>query len=583
MTLPFRRRHHDHETSHGRARALTSAEMVEPLGADEAAWLGRHLESCLECQRDRAAFLADRLLLRSLRERTPEPPRDLWAKTSAALEREARARRGRATSVPARARGLPFGAAAGALLVLVVIGASIVPPLFPPTGTPGSSQADTGTADPQATIFFITAGRVSFIRSAPNGAWEFVTADVDAVCPRNRPTCQQLVEDNPGRPVSVAGTPTGMTISPNDKQLVVAARGAGALPDRILVVPVPSASPVVTPAPIETVTTLPSSEPQSPDTASPEPSVAVPDGTIEIASGVRVVGEAAYSADGQWLAFSARPSDGSTGPDLYLWNVDEPTAVAITTDHRTYFSNWLGGMVVASRVDVPAPPVATDEADGTPTTDVGDAPVVGHPTSFLLDPATLDRTDIDHPDVWLPVVDPTGRFVAYWSGTLTPTADGADWQLGDGQLVLDGWSAGPDAEASAEPDESVDPEATRAPGLGPIGNPVTIVDGETAVFKAKFDPSGTRLAVWVGEQLDADVGRLHLIALDAVTGAVEPGPEPLPGEPALRRFSMDKGRLAWVSPSGQDGQESAVQVLGWSNSQFGEIRTIPAKGLYLVR
>jgi hypothetical protein len=38
-----------------------------------------------------------------------------------------------------------------------------------------------------------------------------------------------------------------------------------------------------------------------------------------------------------------------------------------------------------------------------------------------------------------------------------------------------------------------------------------------------------------------------------------------------------------VSPSGQDGQESSVQILGWSNDAFGEIRTIPSRDLYIVR
>ena len=71
--------------------------------------------------------------------------------------------------------------------------------------------------------------------------------------------------------------------------------------------------------------------------------------------------------------------------------------------------------------------------------------------------------------------------------------------------------------------------------------------------------------------------------LDPVTGAIDTDVAPLPGAPALRRFSIDVGRLAWVSPSGQDGQESAVQVLGWARDEFGEIRTIPAKDLYIVR
>jgi hypothetical protein len=38
-----------------------------------------------------------------------------------------------------------------------------------------------------------------------------------------------------------------------------------------------------------------------------------------------------------------------------------------------------------------------------------------------------------------------------------------------------------------------------------------------------------------------------------------------------------------VSPSGQDGQQSAVKVLGWSKSEFGEIQTRAATDLYIVR
>jgi hypothetical protein len=590
VTLPFRRRHHDDESSHDRARALTSAGMLERLGSDDAGWLAGHLESCAECRQEREAFLADRDLLRGLREHTPEPPRDLWARTSAALEREARTNRGRPTGAPARSRGLPFGALAGALIVLVVIGASIIPPIRPPSATAGTTFAALISSEPQATTFQVTAGPVSYLRTAANGSWEFVRADIDGVCPRSRPSCRRLTEDGPGRPVNLGGTPVGMTISPNEDQLVVEARGAGTAPDRILVVPVPSASPAVTPAPTTPVATepattqAPSAEPATPEPASPEPS-ATADVIIEIASGVMVVGEAAYSSDGRWLAFSARPSNGTAGPDLYLWSVGQPTAVAVTTDHRTYFSAWLGGQLLASRVDLVGSPPASDAPTAAPDADASDAPatIEAHATSFLLDPATLTRTDLTQPDLWMPVVDPTGRFVAYWSGTLMPTADGLDWQPGTGQLVLSAWSAGPDAQPSADPDTTADPAGTPLPAFGPTGTPVTIVGGPTAAFKAKFDPTGTRLAVWVGEQLDADVGRLHLVVLDPTTGAIAAGPEPLTGVPALRRFSIDVGRVAWVTPSGQDGQESTVQVLGWTSTEFGEIRTIPAKALYIVR
>lgn len=579
MTLPFRRRHHDDETSHDRARALTSTEMLEPLDATEATWLAGHLESCAECQLDRDAFLADRALLRGLRAHTPEPPRDLWARTSAAIERESQARRGRGPARTARARGLPFGAAAGALIVMVVIGASLIPAIPPPSSTPGNSALGRVSSEPQATTFEVTAGPVAYLRSGADGSWEFVSADVDGVCPRTRPSCRPLAEDDPGRPVSLAGTLIGVTISPNDDQLVVEARGTGPGPYKIYVVPVPTASPAVTPPPTPAATAGTSSgEPPTTVPATPKPTDPTPSPTavavLEIASGVKVVGEAAYSADGRWLAFSARPSDGSTGPDLYFWTVGQPTAVAVTNDHRTYFSAWLDTQVLASRVGEPVRPAASDDPTAVPQ------PAEVHPSSFLLDPATLTETAIGRSDLWLPVVDPSGRRAAFWSGTLVPTADGLDWQLGTGKVVLSDWSAGPAPAATHGP---AMPEPTAAPALGPTGTAVTVVSDHAAAFKAKFDPSGTRLAVWVGEELDADVGRLHLVVLDPTTGAIAAGPEPLAGTPALRKFSIGIGRLAWVTPSGQDGQDSTVQVLGWSSTDFGEIRSIPAKALYLVR
>jgi len=217
--------------------------------------------------------------------------------------------------------------------------------------------------------------------------------------------------------------------------------------------------------------------------------------------------------------------------------------------------------------------------------------------SFLLDPTTLASEDLAQPDVWMPVVDREGRFATYWNGTLRPTSDGHDWQLATGHLVLDGWSQplgdplatpGPidlPTGAAAGGNPSQEPGASPTPPtIGPAGTPTTVVPGEIAAFKAMFDPSGTRLAVWVGETVDAPVGRLHLIVLDPRTRAVSTTVEqPLPGAPSLRRFSIDVGRVAWVSPNGQDGKESAVQVLAWSRDDFGEIQTLPAKDLYIVR
>jgi hypothetical protein len=251
---------------------------------------------------------------------------------------------------------------------------------------------------------------------------------VDAVCPRAQSGCESLGEDVHGRPVALGNSPASISISPDELHLVVESLGQGQGPNKILVVPVPSATPAATPE-IEATPAPPSIEPSgAPETAptspSPIPSSAIDGGVIEIASGVTVVGDTAYSDDGTWLAFSARPTDGSAGPDLYLWHVGDPSALPVTTDHETYFSAWLGNEVLASRVDVSAAPSASndpsatgDPAAATPAATIGAdssagagpataAPVVeGHPSSFLLDPATLARSEIAEPDVWLPVVD----------------------------------------------------------------------------------------------------------------------------------------------------------------------------------
>ena len=631
MTLPFRRRHHDAESGHDRARMLMSDGLLATLEPDDAAWLGRHLDGCVECGRDWKAFRADHRFMQSLRDTTPEPPRDLWARTSAALDREAEKRGSPAASrsarEPGRARGwraLPLGAGASVLVLAVVIGAQLIgtsprPPTSTAQGTlpiavlptPAPTGLDLPPADP-----------VAIFRETANGSWELVYKDVKEVCPSSHRRCvPKPSNDGEAQPIDVGEAPTRVALS--EGRLVIASDPTEGDPGRVLVVPV--AGPGETPEPV--VTSPPTSPPSSGE--SPSPPIATPaptpPGAIAIATDIRVVGDVAYSADGRWLAFSAEPADGSTGPDLYLWSPGQPTATAVTSDHQTYFSSWHGGAVLASRIEIPgeptepgasgdpeatakpnetdkpgrgnqgggkpraseAPTAAPTATDGVPDSsgqpDGSGAPSVeGRPLSFLLDPETLERTDLTRPDVWLPVLDPSGQFVVYWSGTLR-SDDGRPWALGTGELVLDRWSAGGEPGASAAP-ESRGPSASAGPApsapLGPAGSQVIVVPGVKASFEARFDPRGERLAIWVGEALDEEVGRLHLLVIDPDTGEVAEG-SPLQGEPALRRFSIDKGLLAWVTPRGQDGRESIVQVLGWKGDEFGEIETEPGSDLYL--
>ncbi len=609
MTLPFRRRHHDDEASHDRARAIWSVGMLEPIEPADEAWLAGHLASCLECRVDRERYVADRALLRTLREHAPEPPRDLWARTSAALERES-GRSRRAVPAPAPRRswlaGWPLGAASGLLVVVVVVGATLISqrPIIPPPGTPGPSSVAHVTLEPGPTPLQVAAADVGWIRAAEDGSWEFIVADVDTVCPNERPGCPNL-QQSVRAPLDLTAPPVGVTRSPARNELVVIAAADDARPGRLLVVDVQAATPGPTPGAGETAT--------PPGSPTPVPTIAV---AREIATGIEVIGDPAYSDDGRWLAFTARPSDGSSGPDLYLWQTGDATAVRVTSDGRTYFSSWLGDRILASRVEpiVVAVPSASAQPASSPDGSAGpgssptsdpavspepsDDPVIeGRPVSFVLDPATNVVIDLAQPDVWLPVVDPTRAVVVYWSGSVI-WSDAGGWAPGAGQLVLDRWlgvvddagtpapgspSPGPPETAAPPTDGPSAVPASPAATEGPAGTASTLLIGPIAAFEARFDPTGGLLALWTVEHAGGEVGTIRLVVVDLEEGTVDDSASPLDGVPAAHGFSIDRGRLAWVTPPGQDGRQSSVQVLAWTGREFGRVETIPADQLIVLR
>lgn len=658
MTLPFRRRHNDAEVSHDRARSLISTGFLQQLDGPDAAWLAAHLSGCRLCTSDAEAYAADRELLRGLRDQSPQPPRDLWARTAAGLQQEGPRRSRR---VPGRgvARGgsmtgwrfgrVPVGVLAAAVVIVVVVGVSLAPhDLSPgPSGPPGSDVA-VATPYPGATPFSVTADALVWIQVGANGSYDLRRAPVDSVCPDVHSGCATL-ESGSITPLALTQAPQAVIQSPSGSEIVVVTSPSSLGGAEVVVVPVPtivpnptsaptSSGPATTasPTPVATPEPTPRSTPTAPRTAGPSPSPissattsvpptasAGPTPSVSpavghaIVTGVTVVGDAAYSPDGTWLAFSARPADGSSGPDLYLWHVGDDHASAVTSNHRTFFAAWLGNKVLANVVvptiplSPPGAPLSSPQPDASAQQqDVSaqpsmsaepSAPVEEHPIAVTIDPETHLTTIVAAQDMWLPTVDPTGRTVVYWAGTVTLDASGTGWALGSGRLVLDGWQSGtlvsaPNASgapaATRDRPHDVSPTATpsggsagspNAAGIGPAGHPVTITEGPSTGFDAAFDPTGLRLAVWLADASDPGIGTLRLIVLDPVTLQIDPATDPLPAVAALRGISISEGRLAWVTPPGQDGQGSHVQVLGWRGASFGQIRTIQAGHLFVVR
>ena len=609
------RRRPDHWSSpHERARVRAAERLDGPLGLTEATWLDEHLAGCAECAAVAAAYAADRETLQALRGAMPEPPRDLWARTAAAIEIESSARHGGA-SRPA-GRRIPIGALSGLAVIAVVVGVSTMSSgLF--LGTSPTEQQALGSADGDApsaatdttaeggagralpTPIAVGAGAVTWIDLDSDGTLAYNRARVDEVCPaENKDGCATLA-DSGVRQMRFSSTPESIIASPDETTAVVVSRNASGA-QRMVVVdlppadeasapvgPGPTVAPAATQSPEPTTapaspatesatpsdepdaTPSPSSEPPASETPITTPSVdasaapsddplvaasdapsASPEATtaasLAIADEIEIIGEsAAFSQDGTWFAFTARPAGAETGSDVYLWKVGDADAIRLTADGGSAFASWSGDQVVVSR------PMTGDVVGGEA------APTVTAAT-VTIDPA--DGTESPASTAWRPAVDPQQRQAVGWSGTVAMDEQGT-WHPAEGRLELQPW-----------------PNTTDGSG------PQVVVEGPLNEFDARWDDAGEWFAVWTADAADPTIGRLSLFHVDPATGLLE-RPEGAPADvPALPGFSIGDGRLAWATPPGQGGEGSRVQIVAWGeDANVGGIETAPGESLVVVR
>ncbi len=433
-----------------------------------------------------------------------------------------------------------------------------------PTSVPSSSIPTPGALSPTPSVTGVAA-----------------TPPVATPVPTGSPSPRPTGTPSPASAVPAASASAGPTApAPTASLLPTAA---------------PSGEPGATP-PASDVPTPPASLVSIPP-ASPAPSAAV---TTPIVEGVVLVGAPpAYSTDGQWVAFSARASDGTRGPDIYVWHVGDAKARLLTTDHASVFSAWdvdqiLGSAVLlagstgsgtsavkitAAASPAAASPAASAEPSATPAPSMSPSPAVptgraapsaspspavpsappsGPVVSFLLDPVTGAQTPIARPGVWRPVVDPTNRSVVFWTGNQALDPATNTWIPTNGRLVTADWQAlvGPG-------------DVTAMPLPGSAG-----LAGVTS-WDVRWDPSGRHLAVWIADTTDRSAGRLSLFAVNA-DGSV--GDTLLADIAALPGLSLGSDRLAWASPPGQNGQGSTMSVYAWSKDGAGSLHGAPDPG-----
>ena len=257
-----------------------------------------------------------------------------------------------------------------------------------------------------------------------------------------------------------------------------------------------------------------------------------PDGSIRIASDVIVVGGvAAYNADGSQFAFTARPADGSSGPDVYVWDTSDTEARAVTTGGRSILAGWDGLDLLVSRV------------------------VDGRPHTLAVSPQGTEKGEHGS-DAWLPSVAPDGQHAVWWDGSIRLAADGVTWVPGEGRLVIGSW-----------PDGAVDAQVLeRDPGT---------------TWDVRWAPDGGYVAVWMAGKDARDAGRLSLYALDPETGRANLDEPLLPEEQAFAGFSLENGRLVYSVP-GADGNPT-MWVFGWEGHAVGKVELSGEGGGTVVR
>ncbi len=571
----LRRRRDQWSDAHAHARMRLAERLDGPLGLAESTWLDEHLAGCPDCTAIAAGYEDDRLALRSLRDQRPDPPRDLWARTAAAIEAESHAG-ARTGSRQGRLAALPIGALSGLTVVALVVGVSLLSgsiSIYPETGNgvkgedpagegPSLASATPGSAAVEPTPFAVgSVGPVGWIDQGPEGGHH--TATVDEVCPvQGAAGCPPL---HASRDDGVAFNRATRTIvgSPTRRQAIAIAESE-TTGDEVVVVAMPAGtdepSPSATPpsetpapetpspssaaasiAPSESAATA-SVEPSASPTLSPEPSMAT---KVAIASGIDVVGEsAAYSPDGTWFAFTARPADGSGGPDVHVWRVGDKQAVKVTDDGASYFASWSGNEIIASR---PSQPGSED----------------ARPVSVMIDPVT--HAEADAGDLWRPVVDPTGRFAIAWDGSLARADADGTWMPARGSLELRRWSD----------DGPRDATGSKASRLA--------ADEAAGDFDVRWDEAGEWVAVWIAETPDSQVGQLTLYRVDQANVRLERADGAPTRELALPGFSMGAGRLAWASPPGEGGEGSRIQIAAWSDDGVGVVESGPGDQLVVIR
>ncbi|HEY7133121.1 MAG TPA: hypothetical protein VH440_12775, partial [Candidatus Limnocylindrales bacterium] len=133
------------------------------------------------------------------------------------------------------------------------------------------------------------------------------------------------------------------------------------------------------------------------------------------------------------------------------------------------------------------------------------------------------------------------------------------------------WATG-DVAASGSPEATPlngDQEANR--------HETTIRSGAMSDWDARWDSTGTKLAVWIADPDDPTVGSLSLYDVDPFNGRVDLKKPLLDAQRATAGFSISDGKLVWAEPGTDGSGTGRILVLAWTDQGAGTVETLPDK------
>src|SRR5688572_5608901 len=458
--------------NHAGWRELIAARLDRPLTRSETRSLADHLRDCAACREADRDYRQQRALLRALPLRPV--PRDLWPRTSAALDREV-ARGSSRFGRRWRRRGRKYGPSVALMTTIASLG--VVAGLTMMQLTPAVTVAPPSAPVP-ATPFAIAPQQLAFVGSDETHMYVYQT-DVGHACPANAAGCsvdEGVVRTRVNLPASVRAR--NLALSPSGNALALVGRGGGH--DVIAVVLLARGSNGPGPRSTDNSTfepgSSPDSSPASPATGDPQVMPTDPPPVVvAILENVESAGAPpAWSPSGEMLAFSAMPADGSHGPDVYVWSPNDAVARPITTDHGSYFASWSTDNIVISRI-----------ADG------GEGEGASLST-IVMDPSTSEERPVAGPALWLPVVDPAGTRAIAWRGELD-LASGRPVPSSGALFMIDWATIDPFAPANEPLPTPVVPE-TPVPTDSPPATDAPPPTDATPTADPTADPTATPTA-----------------------------------------------------------------------------------------